>query len=157
MNIFILSDDPVVAAKEHVDKHVVKMILESAQLLSTAHRVLDNNPNPQLYQKTHINHPCSIWVRQSSENYRWLYNLFVELCKEYTFRYHKTHLCETKLGKILAELPKNISYGKMTPFAQAMPEKYRHKDAIRAYQQYYMGEKRNFAKWTKRPRPQWFI
>ena len=67
------------------------MILEYAQILSTAHRVLDNNNNEGLYKATHINHPSTIWARTTSENYKWLYDLFLSLLDEYTFRYNKFH------------------------------------------------------------------
>lgn len=115
MNIFILSDNPVDAAIQHNDKHVVKMILESAQLLSTAHRLLDGTetviqrpyksgkragqmhnvkvwqlPDQRdnvLYQATHRNHPCAIWCRETSGNYHWLHALMVALCDEYYYRY----------------------------------------------------------------------
>ena len=94
MNIFYLDRDPVVAAKMHCDKHVVKMILESAQMLSTAHRVLDGDEYADergLYKMAHKNHPSTIWVRTSTDNYMWLNRLFGALCKEYTYRYNKQH------------------------------------------------------------------
>ena len=113
MNIFILDEDPVKAAEYHCNKHVVKMIIEYAQLLSTAHRVIDGveyedktangrrikrwkmvkNPNMEntLYKAAMINHPSAVWVRQSSRHYKWLYRLFMWLCVEYTYRYGKHH------------------------------------------------------------------
>ena len=84
MNIFYLDEDPVLAAQMHCDKHVVKMILESAQLLSTAHLLIDGDELADergLYKATHKNHPSSKWVRDSSENYEWLWNLFDQLLK----------------------------------------------------------------------------
>ena len=87
MNIFYLDKDPKKCAEMHCDKHVVKMILEYAQLLSTAHRVLDGNEwadHVGLYKATHKNHPSAIWARESAGNYFWLNKLFQELCKEYT-------------------------------------------------------------------------
>ena len=123
MNIFYLDKNPQVCAEMHTDKHTIKMILEYAQLLSTAHRVLDGTPrtvsnafsgrrsvvydlasgrNDVLYRATHINHPSAIWVRQSEQNYRWLFTLFCELLGEYNYRYGKIHACErlvTALGK----------------------------------------------------------
>jgi len=114
MNIFYLDNAPKLCAEMHVDKHCVKMILEYAQLLSTAHRVIDgtlvdgysktgrkqkryvlsDSRDTTLYSATHINHPSAIWVRQSEQNYRWLFTLFCELLDEYTHRYGKLHACD---------------------------------------------------------------
>ena len=94
MNIFYLDKDPVIAAQMHCDKHVVKMILESAQLMSTAHRFLDGDRYADkngLYKLTHKNHPTAIWVRKSKENYMWTWNLLDALLQEYTKRYNKHH------------------------------------------------------------------
>ena len=180
MNIFYLSENPKIAAIEHVDKHVVKMILETAQLLCTAHRVLDgvektistktkNGKNKNVivysldaqkdalfYKTTHKNHPCAIWARQNINNYMWLYQLFVELCNEYTFRYGKTHRTDFLLRKVLATPPTNISNDGFTPPPQAMPEQYKHTNPVTAYRQYYIGAKKEFAKWSLRPTPEWF-
>lgn len=182
MNIFYLSNNPKEAALFHVDKHVVKMILESAQLLCTAHRLIDGNltvktkitktgkprnqkhyqlPNSELdaklYSATHINHPCAIWCRSNINNYMWLYDLFVCLCDEYTFRYGKKHKTDFLLRDVLSNAPINISTAEFTSPAQAMPREYRHADPIVAYRQYYIGAKRKFAKWTSRPVPSWFV
>jgi len=176
MNIFFLSKDPKQAALFHNDKHVVKMILESAQLLCTTHRVLDgkqeviikNNRKKKawklsnseldlyLYNSTHVNHPSAVWVRESKNNYMWLYNLFVELCKEYKYRYGKTHLCETKLKKYLMNPPMNISNRPFTQPPQAMPEQYRQVDSVSAYRNYYMIDKAHLASWKNRNIPDWF-
>lgn len=156
MNIFFLDKDPVKAARYHCDKHVVKMILESAQLLSTAHRLLDERDDDILYRATHKNHPCAIWVRESSGNYSWLYNLFVALCDEYTYRYDKIHLTDSKLRKELYSCPNNIPFVRRTKPAQAMPEKYRDKDPVIAYRNYYNGDKAPIATWKKRDIPEWF-
>jgi hypothetical protein len=182
MNIFYLSTDPIEAAQLHLDKHVVKMILETAQLLCTAHRILDGTAQPtqkvtktgkqktvkryilqnreldtSLYNATHINHPCAIWARESINNYMWLYELFVALCNEYTFRYGKIHKTDTLLRQALRAAPASISNSDFTPPAQAMPEQYKHSDPVVAYRQYYIGAKSAFAKWTRRPAPTWFI
>jgi hypothetical protein len=181
MNIFYLSDDPRTAAQEHVDRHVVKMILETAQLLCTAHRLLDGvetpttkigksgkpksvkkftHPDPKLdgllYSTTHINHPCTIWTRTNINNYMWLYQLFVALCDEYTHRYGKKHKCDLLFRDVLNATPSNIPSGNLTSPAQAMPEKYRHVNPIMAYRQYYIAEKAPFAKWSNRTIPAWF-
>jgi hypothetical protein len=181
MNIFFLDENPHLAAQYHLDKHVVKMVLESAQLLCTAHRLLDGietkqskttrsgkirnvkryvlaNPlnNELMYSVTHINHPCTIWCCDNINNYMWLYELFVALCNEYTFRYGKKHKTDLMLRDILKSPPISISHAPFTTPAQAMPDQYKHSNPVIAYQQYYMGPKAVFAKWTKRPVPSWF-
>lgn len=141
------------------DKHVVKMILESAQMLSTAHRVLDESNDAELYKTAHKNHPCSIWVRKSSENYSWLYSHFKALSEEYTYRYGKIHSSWQKLGKILNKMPKNITMNERSPFAIAMkqyPECIVENDPIQSYRNYYRVAKKDFAKWTKREEPEWW-
>jgi hypothetical protein len=131
MNIFVLNEDPIQAAKDQCDKHVVKMILETAQMLSTTQRWFyeDDYCNRVGYYKiAHINHPCTIWARTDASNYQWLYEHFVALCDEYTKRYGKVHLTDTKLRDKLSYIPGDMpsSYpNKTTPFAQAMPDEYK--------------------------------
>jgi hypothetical protein len=160
MNIFVLSRNARKCARYHANKHVVKMILESAQLLCSAHIVLDNViiiEERELYKLTHKKHPCAIWARASSENYKWLYDLFYELCTEYTYRYGKVHLCETKFRDILAFVPKNIPKGPITPFALAMPDECKiDEDAVENYRNYYKTNKQHLCTWTKREIPEWF-
>ena len=161
MNIFFLSWKPALCAKYHNNKHVVKMCIEYAQLLSTAHRVLDNSRLSKSYDRdlcrsTHVNHPCAIWVRESSANYLWLYDLFVELLKEYTFRYGKQHAL-TRLVKKLGKLPKNIQVGKRTRPALAMPDQYKVSSVVTSYRLFYMGAKRHLAQWKIRKQPTWYI
>jgi hypothetical protein len=156
MNIFYLSEDAKVAATYHNDKHVVKMILESAQLLCTAHRLLDESTNEKLYKATHKNHPSAQWVRLSLHNYNWLYDLFCNLCDEYTFRYGKVHLTDTKLRELLKQPPKNIPNVPFTQPPQAMPEQYRTSDSILSYRNYYKFEKNHLAAWSKRSIPDWY-
>jgi hypothetical protein len=86
----------------------------------------------------------------------WLYELFVALCDEYTYRYGKKHRSDILLRDILKSPPTSISHAPFTPPAQAMPDRYKHADPVVAYQQYYIGEKYRFARYTKRPRPAWF-
>lgn len=146
------------AAQYQCDKHVVKMILESCQMLSTAHRELDNATDPILYKSTHKNHPSNIWVRADIMNYYWLWHHTVWLAKEYTFRYGKIHKCERDgLIEYLRASPKNIPRGveNLRP-PQCMPDKYKRPDTIAAYRAYYCGEKAGFAKWSGRPVPDWF-
>lgn len=162
MNIFWLSLNLQQCAKYHCDKHVIKMILEYAQMLSTAHRVLDSNVDQNLYKATHINHPCTIWVRSSNTNYLKLYELFCYLCKEYTFRYGKIHKTESKLLELLKNPPKNIPIGEMTvpPIAITNQNIKIKKDngflVVASYRNYYNIEKSKFAKWTNREVPNWF-
>jgi hypothetical protein len=159
MNIFYLDRDPVTAAKAMTDKHVVKMILESAQLLSTAHRVIDGTPTVQysksnaklvryahsndlLYKSTHINHPSAIWVRTSTSNYEWLYRHFCALCDEYTRRYTKVHATDLRLRSVLATPPTTLTNTKHTVMPCAMPDEYKYEgDPVFAYRTYYINEK----------------
>lgn len=142
MNIFVLDTDPEVAASLHCDKHVVKMILETAQLLSTARAELGlSHP----YKPNHVNHPCSIWTRASQANYAWLRRLGLALYDEYQRRYdNRVH----KSGELIRSralatpLAKAFPALKRTPFAQAMPDEYRHPDAVVAYRTYYLADKR---------------
>jgi hypothetical protein len=115
MNIFVLDNDTRLAALYHCDKHVVKMILETAQLLCTAHRELDGDERAarlSFYRATHKNHPCAKWARETRANYLWLYDLLKWLLHEYTFRYSKVHKVERDgLFLKLAEPPANIDDG----------------------------------------------
>ena len=158
MNIFYLDRDPVVAAKMMCDKHVVKMILESAQMLSTTHRVLDGDEiadSKGLYKMAHKNHPSTIWVRTNSSNYDWLWQHMDAMMKEYTYRYGKHHATE-RLTHYLWEHPKNITNGDFSDPPQCMPEECKDEDTVLAYQKYYIEEKSYFAKWKCRDIPGWF-
>lgn len=153
MNIFILSSDPVLAAQYQCDKHVPKMVLESAQMLCLA---LPKNLSP--YKQAYQHHPCSVWALSSKYNYLWLLNHAKALSDEYTFRFEKTHACRKVIGLCEDYFPQmNFSQDYMTPFAQAMPEQYKSYDAVMSYRSYYKGDKIRFAKWIKgRPAPQWW-
>ena len=180
MNIFALHLEPKLCAEMHVDKHVVKMILEYSQLLSTAHRVLDGQQyiddssgrrikrwkltnsfagDKLLYKATHINHPSAIWARESKANYQWLAYLLVELCKEYTHRYGKVHKCEEiGLVKWLVNcIPENIATKPFTQPTPAMPDQYKVKgDSVKSYRNYYIGDKARMASWKGRSQPNWW-
>jgi hypothetical protein len=144
MNIFYLSEDPEKAASYMYNKHVVKMILESAQLLCTAHVVLDGDNATVPYKVTHRNHPSAIWTRESASNYNWLYNHMIALGKEYTKRYSKDHLTIMKCGSVLSKLPNNILNKGLTPMPQCMPDQYKVPgDSVNAYWNYYEAEKAN--------------
>lgn len=155
MNIFFLHSDPKKCAQYHCDKHVVKMILESAQMLCTAHHCFDSKI-PNLYKKTHVNHPSSVWVRESKSHYKWLYNLFVELCEEYKYRYGKVHKTDAKLRKVLKNPPKGLKDAGFVDPPQAMPEEYRSGNSVKSYRKYYNEEKYSFCTWKERDVPEWF-
>lgn len=167
MNIFALSRDPAKIAKWQVDKHCVKMILESAQMLSTAHRVLDGKEGKLqgyreavLYKATHINHPCSVWTRKTSANYLWHVDLLTHMLAEYTYRYEKVHKCQAMMVT-LSLLPKNIEVGVLTTPAIAMPDdclvyRGRRLQVTRSYRQYYLRHKAHIATWKKRKPPHWW-
>ena len=159
MNIFYFNKHPVLAAKAQPDKMLVKMTLETAQMLCTTHRVLDGDEyadRVNLYKKTHINHPCCVWARECSGNYWWLYKHFLALGNEYSYRYKRTHLSIKKLADPLYMMPKNITRGLMTEITQVMPDEYRNEDPITAYRNYCINEK-HYAKWQKgRNKPSWW-
>jgi hypothetical protein len=152
MNIFVLDPDPVQAAIYHCDKHVVKMVLESAQMLCTNLNLLHISTP---YLSVHKNHPCTIWARETRENFIWLCELGLSLGMEYTHRYGKTHSSE-KVIEHCYSLRHHIPQGRLTKFAQAMPDVYKCTDSVQAYRNYYMGDKKDFAIWSKREVPEWF-
>lgn len=142
MNIFYLHDSPHVSAQAMTNKHVVKMILESAQLMSTAHHELDGEQAPHdIYKTTHKNHPSAVWTRESMQNYMWLWQHFVALSHEYTKRYNKTHETYRKLEGVLSMPPKNIKNKEFTQPPQAMPDLYKDVNSVQAYRRYYLNEK----------------
>jgi len=179
MNIFYLHNDPKICAEMHVDKHTVKMILEYAQLLSTAHRVIDgthvighsktgrkqsryvlyDNRDTLLYTATHINHPSAVWCRKGIVQYRWLHNLLIELCKEYTHRYGKIHKVERegllwKLEQPPRSIHTDVFWCEPTP---AMPDDVKIAgDSLASYRNYYIKNKAHLANWKKRNVPEWY-
>lgn len=177
MNIFFLDRSPNTAAQFHCDKHVVKMILESAQLLCTAHRVLDGNHyfgltanrrkihrwklddqrEQTLYKASHVNHPSAVWVRDNMDHYRWLYDLMYHLIGEYKHRYDdKYHKCEAMLAPLL-NAPNNIPIVDWQDPPQAMPEDVKILgDSVAAYRNYYRVHKARFATWKNREVPVWY-
>lgn len=182
MNLFVLDKDPVKAAQLQCDKHVVKMIVESAQMLSTAHRMLDGemkrapsksgktmskhwvhpdaNMDGVLYKAVHMNHPCTVWTMKSNNNYNWHYVHFKALCEEYTYRYGKVHNTEKLLGEVLRNLPRNIPVGYLTNQPLAMksnPECMNPNDIVGSYRSFYQTKQDRFKMvWTKRDVPEWF-
>jgi hypothetical protein len=177
MNIFRVHNDPVIAAQSLVDRHVVKMILESAQLLSTAHRLLDGEEyvgqsktgrkakrwrlNDEresiIYSATHINHPSSIWCRTSVQNYLWLVEHMFGLLQEYTHRYSKVHsIQKSKLSYLLQSPPHNLKDFEETPFLCAMAEEYIiSDDPVINYRNYYIQGKKHLHRWSNRSAPDW--
>jgi hypothetical protein len=153
MNIFVLDSDIDACARFHSDRHVVKMTLESAQMLCT---VLHENGIQAPYKPTHRHHPCTLWAGRSLSNWIWLRDLALALNDEYRYRYRKDsdHLS----GAVVRDLPPPpIDDLGLTEFAQAMPEQYRVPgDAVSAYRKFYAAEKSGFAIWTGRSVPGWF-
>lgn len=161
-----------------VDRHVVKMILESCQLLSTAHRLLDGEEyigqtatgrkarrwrlddpikDAVLYQATHINHPSAVWCRETSENYDWLFEHFIALINEYKYRYGKDHKCCDMIDALMAQ-PQNITIGNLTPVTPAMAEQYIiSNDSLENYRNYYRQGKKHLHNYTKRKPPEWLF
>lgn len=155
MNIFYLDSDPKLAAQYHCDKHVVKMCLEYAQLLSTALRV--NNPemcSENLYKSTHINHPCAVWARKSFDNFEFLCELIGELGEEYTIRYGKIHKSVQLVDDWLVT-PNNFPEKGFTEPPQCMPDEYKSNNTIESYRTYYLCDKKRFATWKTQP-PYWW-
>ena len=158
MNIFYLHPNPQTAARMHCDKYCVKMILEYAQLLSTAHRVLDgDDANPNLYKIAHKNHPSTIWTRSSKQHYKWLFRLFRKLNIEYGIRYGKVHKSWEKLNGILKFPPKSIKDNGWVDPPQCMPDYCKKSDTVEAYRNYYILEKKRFATWKNNQEPEWFL
>jgi hypothetical protein len=180
MNIFIVDEHPVVAAQMLCDQHVVKMITEGAQMLSTCHRVLDGVMTKQpsnsgkrmvpryklddgrdkvLYHAVHFKHPCNIWIREDISNYNWLLYHTHALCQEYTSRYKKTHACQSiveYLEQVGAPFNMPVTHTRTQTFVQAMPDHYKDKDPVVAYRNFYIGSKSRFARWKYRKAPKWY-
>ena len=176
MNIFFLNQDPIEAARAMCDKHIVKMPLETAQMLSTAHRVLDGTEEVRLtesgrklkhwrlpderehtlYKAAYINHPSTVWARSSRITFNWLWQHGLALCAEYTKRYGKVHKCEAVIRDCSQQISLLPNYGEH-PAPQCMPDKYRNDSLVTAYRNYYIGEKSRFAKWNKGTQaPSWW-
>jgi hypothetical protein len=180
MNIFVLDECPVNAARMQCDKHVVKMVLESGQMLSTAHRLLDGTltitqsngrkkkvwnlqdriMEATLYKVAHPSHPCTLWTMESEANYLWHYKHFLALCEEYKYRYGKVHLTDSKLRNLLSKAPNNIPKSGLTQFRLAMgsnPECIDIDNPIESYRKFYKTKQERFKMiWSKRDIPNWF-
>jgi len=169
MNIFVLDNDPEIAAEMHCDKHIPKMVLELAQMLTTAHHVCNSKPWEGMYIQAHLNHPCTKWVRNNYLNYRWAYAHFKELSRQYHIRFGRMHKSFKEHYEYLQVAPADIP-NKTTsnflnwrnknpePFAQAMPDEYKNEDAVTAYRTYYINDKQRFAKWERGvDAPDWWV
>jgi len=182
MNRFIIENTPKECAMSHCDKHIPKMVVEEAQMLCTVHRMLDGDlemrPSKSgkrmvkywklnderedvLYKAVHMNHPCTVWARQTEGNYRWAYQLFVALCDEFSHRYKKTHRSDELLTAPLMTPPKNINPSlELTPMPLAMganPECINYDDIIGSYRAFYQTKQERFKMvWSERPVPDWF-
>jgi hypothetical protein len=158
MNIFVLDQDPYKAARYHCDKHVCKMIVESAQILSTVLRK-KGFTDDILYKSTHQNHPCVLWVEKSYGNFKWLLDLLDGLLTEYGIRYNKLH----KTGKIynwidcidISIYEYDWRTSLKTDFILCMPDEYKTNDPVESYRNYYINDKKEFAKW-KIETPWWW-
>ena len=151
MNIFFLDFDTKKCAEYHCDKHVVKMILETAQLLCGVHWI---NESEAPYKLSHKNHPCSIWVRESLSNYLYLCDLGLELSKEYTYRYGKRHKSQDIIEWCLSNKPIIKDIGFTTP-PKAMPDEYKVDDVVESYRNYYRGGKKDILVWKTGYKPEW--
>ena len=185
MNIFIIDRNPIIAAEMLCDQHVVKMVTESVQMLSTCHRVLDgkmeiapsrsgkrnvaryrlsDGRDSVLYHAVHYNHPCNTWIREDAIHYEWLSMHTVALNFEYTKRYKKTHACDSIIQYLVDVGPPlnipNYSTGSRLlgnhRFVQAMPNEYKDPDPIKAYRNFYIGSKSKFARWRFTTPPKWY-
>lgn len=148
MNLFLLDYDPIKAARYHCDKHIVKMPLESAQVLSTVKR-LYGDTDEQLYKITHVKHPLVKWTYDCIENYLFHYTFFIAMCHEYTLRYHKTHVAQIKLEHILKIPPSGMPSKTFTWPPLCMGETYHSNDPVFSYRVFYIMEKLRFTRWSK--------
>lgn len=153
MNIFVLDYDIKKCAQYHFDKHVVKMILEHAQMLSTANRSVGLDEG---YKATHINHPCNKWLRESLNNWIWLRNMTYELHEEWKHRYNHKNKIHKSFEVVCSLSVPNLPDIEMTSFALAMPDKYKTNDAVNSYRKYYKDEKNHLATWKNREIPEWY-
>lgn len=154
MNIFVLDTDPELCAQYHCDKHVVKMILESAQLMCTTTNIVNNIQTK--YKSTHINHPCTIWTRSSLSNWLWLGSLSYYLNREFKYRFE--HVGNHRSFDVILNIPyPNIPDIGLTPFLQTMPEYLKNNDPVVAYRNYYIKEKINILSYKKRRIPFWLL
>ena len=161
MNIFVLDLKPTINAKYHVDRHVTKMFIETIQLLCNSYRdgnMPEKHYPPNIYKRTHYNHPCSKWVRESMENYIWTVFHAQALYDEYMYRFNNPVTygrARLILEHCQSKPPQNLPSTGLTPFALAMPDEYKCDDPVKSYRNYYLGEKEYLFSWTNRDTPKW--
>lgn len=163
MNIFVLDRDPKTAAEFHSDVHAAgKLLVEAAQLLCVTHHVVGSQIQIP-YRKTHANHPCAVWVRESIDNYRWLCQLGLALCEQYRLRFgikramkggSPEHASKAVIEWAIQNEPVLPQVG-LTPFKQCMPDEFKREDAVAAYRAYYRGAKAEMSEWSN-GKPYWF-
>jgi len=164
MNIFFLHKDPQWAANALCDKHVPKMLLESAQMLSTAVRKYEEFTETEplslpIYKSAYPNHPMTKWVSASRSNFIWALENAVFISQEYCKRFNKLHKSSTIINNIYDfELMAHVPDGDMTTPPQCMPDEYKDNDYVTAYRKYYQGAKAYFAKWERGvSSPDWWV
>lgn len=158
MNIFVLDLDPGKAASLHCDQHVVKMLTESVQMLSTIHHEVDKLGRTDIFKPTHVNHPCTIWARESRQNYFWLSGLTQHLFREYQKRYKKDEFKSYRIYQE-AELhrpPEGIKNWDLTPHVKCMPDEFKLDSVVDSYINFYRKDKMRFARWLHSPKPEIF-
>ena len=153
MNIFVLDKDKITNAKYYIDKHVIKMILEYTQILSSVYYFTDFIPDG-IYKLYGKNHPASLWARESLDNWLWLKEMADILVSEYEYRFNKTHKCKAVLANMPTPHLQNIG---LTDFAQVMPDKYKNDNVCKAYQNYYLGDKIHLFNWKNRQVPEFVL
>ena len=185
MNIFALSKNPLISAEQMIDKHIIKMPTETCQMLHTnilfmqfvnKHgkepslrelKAFHKEKKSKLMKPAMLNHPSTVWARQSLDNFTWLFAHGVFLCKEYTYRYEKTHgSYERILDCDLYSCWPNFNYpcDGLTPVHIAMDDQYRIENTfndewefvIQSYRHYYLEGKWDIAEWKNNRRPDWF-
>lgn len=160
MNIFALDEDTQLAAQAHVDKHVVKMITEYAQLLSSAHHVTQSPIRQSCMHLAFENHPSAKWTRASFRNYEWLFSLYTALHDEFKFRYGKGHASYLNYAQALSQTPK-LPDRRLMPVFLAMPDHLKlnpptdFAGSVERYRQYYREHKQHLHSWKKRTPPAW--
>ena len=169
MNIFVTDYDPVICASHHCDRHEAKMILESAQILCAVHHRYGST-FPNIYKETHKNHPCTLWAGECKGNYYWLVDLFDSLNSQRMARGKAMHKSYDTLYPHIIEAPHALPMHpnspnewplRLTPFAQAMPDEFKHEDATVAYKRYLLAKRDEWRTrgldfiYKDRPIPEW--
>ena len=158
MNIFHLDKNPIKCALYHCDKHVVKMILETSQMLSTAYQK-HAGENDSLYKSAYPNHPMTLWVGETYKNFGWTLLLGEALGFQYTHRYNKRH----KSMRIIDYFFKNLDWkdkipkGEQTSPPLCMPDEFKCDDHVQSYKNYYINKKKSFAKYTNISTPEFML